>query len=486
MLELNTLSSIAYNRFIDEQFDTGIEDDGRIFNKALPSDVPVQPGSVRPMISRSPYAPPTGTYHHNILTKLSQQGFRVSQRFLDYVADTFPRNSEQRKNWQDAIKRTFRALYRKRGQLIYCDTFYDWRGRVYHMSGEWGSLQNNKLSRAALSAPEPVSVDTESLNYMLKIFEHEGWPTDIKAARNYLDNPQFDGNGALDWMAVRAALAIVEIASTSKTDYLLEQDATCSGFQHMALLMSDMKLARAVNVIDCETEGDLYTEVAEAGSIAEQLFNNDARKARQFSKKIVMLTGYGSGANGIASGYWLDAGGNGELTDEGIFVPDEESTIFIGTKEFHYDELIEFVKACQQIMLEEFESIAILRNLCVQYFSDCMINDKSEFAWTAPDGFIAKRLITEDEQAKQAVGAAGAMPNLVHSLDAAVVRHVIHNWDGVLGVVHDAFFTTPDNALQLRQAVQNAYVAIHSNLGDYPIKRHQAMMPIGRCIGVSF
>lgn len=481
---INELSAIAYNRFINSDFDTGIEDDGRVFNKALPSDTPVKPGSTRPMISRSPFAPAEDTLHYRVLDKLAKQGFRVSSTFIDYLAKVFPKGDEQRKTWQDAIERTFRALYRKRGQVIYCDTFYDWRGRVYHMSGEWGSLQNNKLSRASLSAPEAVLVEGEALDYMLKIFEHEGWPTDIKAAKNFLDNPKFDGDGALDWMAVRAALAIVEIASTGKTDYMLEQDATCSGFQHMALIMGDNKLAKAVNVTLNDKDGDLYVNVAETNDIADELFKGNERQARQFAKKIVMLTGYGSGANGIASGYWLDHGGDGELTDEGVFVPNDKSSIFIGTRQFTYDDLVEFVKRCQKTMLDEFESIAILRNMCVQYFTHCMITDKSVFAWTTPDGFIAKRLITQDEQAKEAVGAAGAMPNMVHSLDAAVVRYVIDNWDSTLGVVHDAFFTTPDKALDLKRVVQQGYIAVHSQLSNFPIQRNAPMLPIGRCIGL--
>lgn len=485
MIKINTLSAIAYNRFIDKDYPTGIEDDGRVFNKALPSESPIKPGSARPMISRSPYGLKEDSTAYAVLDNLAQQGFRVDERFINYISEVFPRGNDKRALWQDAIERTFRGLFRQRGRVIYCDTFFDWRGRVYHMAGEWGSLQNNKLSRAALSAPEPVAVEGEALDYMLKVFEHEGWPTDIKSAKNFLDNPEFDGNGALDWMAVRAALAIVEIASTGKTAYLLEQDANCSGFQHMALLMGDMRLASATNVIVNDKDEDLYMEVAESGNVANLLFGGNARKARQFSKTIVMLTGYGSGAAGIACSYWNDHGGDGELNEDGLFIADPNSTIFIGTKEFTFDELKDFVRDRQKEMLSVFPSIEILRNLCVQYFGTCMNVDASKFGWQTPDGFIALRLITEDEQAKNTVGAAGAMPNLIHSLDAAVVRQVVLNWTSVLGVVHDAFFTTVDKALALQECVQQAYLTVHKNLGDFPIKNQSGEFPqIGKCIGV--
>ena len=111
--------------------------------------------------------------------------------------------------------------------------------------------------------------------------------------------------------------------------------------------------------------------------------------------------------------------------------------------------------------------------------------DSSKFVWLTPDEFVALRLISQFEQDNNMVGAAGAMPNMIHSLDDAVVRYVILNFSGVLGVVHDAFFTTINDALRLRTVVQNGYVHIHSNLDKFPVNNNRAMPEIGRCIGVA-
>ena len=481
---LNEHSSIAYNRFVNPDYNTGFEDDGRIFVKALPSPTPVTPGSNKPMISRSPFVPKEDSPHYKALDKISKQGFRVSSAFIDYISSIFPKGGEQRLKWQDAIERSFLGLWRKRGQVLYCDAFYDWRGRVYHMSGEWGSLQNNRLSRASLSAPDKYRVEPEGYAYMIKIFKHEGWATTVEEATDYLAAPDFDGDGALDWMAVRAALTIIEISKTGMTDYLLEQDATCSGFQHMALLMRDKELAKTVNAVKSDVNGDLYMLVADEGKIAEMLFGGNRRKARSFAKTIVMLTGYGSGATGIACNYWLDHGGDGEIDDEGRMIPDEESTIHIGNKEFTYTELKSFVKERQAILMDKFPSIKTLRKECIKWYSACMHVDASKFVWLTPDEFVALRLISQVEQDNNMVGAAGAMPNMIHSLDAAVVRYVILNFSGVLGVVHDAFFTNINDALKLRTIVQDGYVHIHSNLDKFPINNNRAMPEIGRCIGV--
>ena len=481
---LNEHSSIAYNRFVNPDYNTGFDDDGRIFNKALPSNEPIIPGSNRPMISKSPFAFAESSTQYRVLEKQAQQGFRVSEAFIDYVATVYPRNCSERSLWLETIERTFIALWRKKNEVLYSDTFYDWRGRVYHQAGEWGSLQNNKLSRAALSSPERYTVTKEGFDYLITVFKDEGWATTEEEARQYLLDPKFDGNGALDWEAVRAAITILQIAEDGTTNYLLEQDATCSGFQHMALLMRDIELAKIVNVAFSNKSGDLYMYVAEENDIATLLFKGCTKKARKFSKTIVMLTGYGSGATGIACKYWLDAGGEGELDEEGNLIPDDEKTIFIGAKEFNYADLKKFVKDCQEVLLSRFPSIKILRNRCIEYYSTCMSADPSSFIWTTPDGFQALRIISETEQIHKKVSAAGAMPNLIHSLDAAIVRYVILNWDGVLGVVHDAFFTTINDAMRLRQLVQESYKEVHSNLKEYPVQTKGPLPTIGRCIGV--
>lgn len=490
-MELKELSCIAYTRFINPDFKSDFNDDGRIFNKALPSSKPIKPGSNKPIISRSPFGPTTNSPHYKALDRQSKQGFRVSASFMDYVCSIYPRQSEQRKKWQDAIERSFLGLLRKKNELIYRDTFYDWRGRLYDMSGEWGSLQNNKLSRAALSAPEPykVSKNSKAYSYMLRVFKSEGWPTTVDEARYYLGHPDFNGDGAIDWMAVKAALTLVDIAETGSTDYLIEQDARCSGFQHMALLTGDTTLAKMVIAIEKDPDDpefvELYTFVAQAGNIANELFKGSAPKARSFTKNIVMLTGYGSGAHGLSCKYWLDYGGLGEIDDEGSLCPDLEATIFIGEKEFTFKELKSFVKKKQDILFNEFSSLLDLRKTCMKIFATKMKANPTVFSWEAPDGFNIVRLITKDEQLTNKVSAAGAMPNLIHSLDAAIIRYTIMNWPGVLGVVHDAFFSTVNDALEVRDIVRAGYHHVHANLGNFPIKNTKDIPNIGLCIGVA-
>ena len=436
-------------------------------------DSPV-PGSRRGMISNAPHECEEGSYHYHILTKQAEQQFRVSSRFMDQLFAWWG----SRPPVQKELLATCHTLGRKRGQLMAADTFYDYRGRVYQMSGSIGSLQNSRLSRAAMEAPEAVSVrGTGAWEYAQEVFEHEGWATTPESATEFLSKP------STDWMAIRAAICVLEVAETGCTAYLLEQDATCSGFQHVALLTRDRELAEAVNATIASVRGDLYATLAAETNIAVELGITD-RQARGMMKPIVMLTGYGSGAGGIASRIWQDHDGLMLLNLDAELVPDTKSTITLHGHAFNIEELTNWVKPMQKALFEKFPIIKACRNACMAYMQECIAADPSVFCWTTPSGFQAHRQIMPSEQAAESVSDAGAMPNLIHSLDGCVVQYTIEQWDGVLGVVHDAFFTTIDRAEELRDCVRAAYGRVYENLGEFPVKWQGAPLPIGLCVGV--
>ena len=432
------------------------------------------PGSRRGMISNAPHECEEGSYHYHVLSKQAKQKFRVSERFCSVLFAWWG----PRPPIDTQLALTYRELGRNKGKTMAVDTFYDYRGRVYQMSGNYGSLQNSRLSRAAIEATEAVSVrGTGAWEYALEVFEHEGWATTPEAATEFLSKP------STDWMAIRAAICVLEVAETGCTAYLLEQDATCSGFQHVALLTRDRALAEAVNATITSTRGDLYATLAAETGIAVELGITD-RQARSMMKPIVMLTGYGSGAGGIASRIWQDHDGPMMLNLDEELVPDDKSTITLHGHEFNIEELTNWVKPMQKALFEKFPIIKACRNACMAYMQECIQADPSVFCWVTPNGFQAHRQILPSEQAAEAVSDAGAMPNLIHSLDGCVVQYTIEQWDGVLGVVHDAFFTTIDRAEELRDCVRAAYGRVYDNLGEFPVTWAGETLPIGLCVGV--
>lgn len=433
------------------------------FPTVKPRTEVTRPGTgAKAVISRSPLTiTDTSSTYWTALDRLAEQGYKVNRRYAAYIKQHAKAIIAliDNENKADAIKRHMLDILNadKFNKVIYNEAFYDTRGRTYHMSGETLSLQTAQISRWALAAPDAYAVTPAGHAHMLKIFEHEGWPTNLDDAKKILEKP------STDFGEVRAAITIIEIEEDGVTDYLLEQDASCSGFQMMGLIMNDHELLRATNVIKGDTRGDLYVETAKAGNVANDLFGGNMRQARQFCKKVVMLTGYGSGHIGLSHGIWEDQGGPGcyESDDSGelVFVPDTEITITIGSRTFNISELEDYCKDLQKMLYERFPSVKRLRDICVKIFTEQMkLNNDKLFKWVSPDGFDCRRYITAHEQFMALVKQAGAMPNIVHSVDACIVRYVLNHFCGeVIGVVHDAFFTTINDALSLQQCIQEAY-----------------------------
>ena len=114
-----------------------------------PSTSWIKPGSRRGMISNSPLEPDPGSIHDMVLDRVSRQGFRISRRFMDLLFSWWGPRAPLNKN----LASDYRALGAHAGEVIYTDAFFDWRLRTYTISSSWGSLQNSRLSRAAMEAP---------------------------------------------------------------------------------------------------------------------------------------------------------------------------------------------------------------------------------------------------------------------------------------------------------------------------------------------
>lgn len=192
----------------------------------------------------------------------------------------------------------------------YMDIFGDWRARIYTDSRGMLSFQGDDTSRSMCEFYEAKPVGMADLMGFLDWIEEEHDKTLSQVLEiaedphEYLDKTQ-DSKPAC---TLAACFAYVEAATTGYSRYILQQDATCSGFQHIAMFLRDKRLARLVNVLPNRAgRKDLYMKViarlieTRDSDWVEALKDvNQRRLRKQLAKPTVILTGYGSGSKPLA------------------------------------------------------------------------------------------------------------------------------------------------------------------------------------------
>lgn len=75
---------------------------------------------------------------------------------------------------------------------------------------------------------------------------------------------------------------------------------------------------------------------------------------------------------------------------------------------------------------------------------------------------IFGHLMTYSESTEFAAGKQrqGIAPNIIHSLDAELLRYVIENFEGDIGTVHDCFLVHPNQGEQVRDNYKKGYVTL--------------------------
>ena len=219
------------------------------------------------------------------------------------------------------------ADYASLNATFHYDWMVDWRTRLY--ANAYGALnfQGDHYNRALVRWGKAYKIGDNFTAFASVLLDEYG--VTKENYQDIIDNfATYHKEDGMDFKVLDAAFAMQEVIDTGETSYIVQQDATCSGFQHMACLMGDRDLAEVVNVLGSNTKRhDLYMLIVETfmkqeGPWQTYLASVSKKKLRKFlAKPTVMLTGYGSTANPIALkflGYddkakFVDE--NGELQD---------------------------------------------------------------------------------------------------------------------------------------------------------------------------
>ena len=343
---------------------------------------------------------------------------------------------------------------RQRGAW-FLSPFCDWRGRIYLQDGQFGSPMTDHVNRGCTDWATPVVASQEDAEYVAQIIADE-YDLTLGLAKDYLNDPvQWCKDHGVPHSVgnfTRAAFALVEMSEGRPCGYIVQQDASCSGFQIMALLTGDEELARQVNLLSECKSYDLYSYVAEKAGIYAMLedMGIDPRYARHVAKAVVMLVGYGAGVATVGGGI-LGKGDAWELDDEGGIV----SATFGGVRLSVLD-ATQLAEAGVGTLYTMFPTLEGMKQGAQKWAKEMGTE------WTSPSGMVCRKLAigVNDETGEVFIdaGAAGALPNLIHSIDGAIAAKVITSFDGDVVTIHDSFGSNVATARRMRRCVAEAYV----------------------------
>ena len=298
------------------------------------------------------------------------------------------------------------------------------------------------------------------------------WATDNK---DFISLVASDPTGTINewscveepWCFLAAAIEFYEcvILKTKTTSGLpVSVDATCSGLQHLSALALDKTAAEMVNVVPTEKPSDGYAIVAaKAKEILPQKLHKEI--TRKTCKRTVMTTPYGVTENSARE-----------------YIRHELKGV-----ELEPGELQAIVKAIYRYAVREvFAGPCKSMEFIQKTAGDYIKQGNTQVQWMTPSDFpvvqiyrkndcervntklLGQRVQThllkpfEERQVDLKKASTAASPNLVHSLDAALLHLVFAEWDRPFTVIHDCVLGRSCDMDGMAAAIRDKFVEIYS------------------------
>jgi len=365
------------------------------------------------------------------------------------------------------------------------DTFwipwsFDFRGRVYPIPTSL-SPQGTDFEKSLIYFQEEGPVN----DWWLKFQVATTWGLDKAPMEERIawatDNHDFIGMIASDpegtistwsgaeepWCFLAAAIEYYHcvITKTKQTSGLpVSVDATCSGLQHLSALALDRTAAEMVNVVPTPRPSDGYAIVAEKAKeqLPEHLYPIITRKV---TKRTVMTTPYGVTENSARD-----------------YIRQELKGV-----ELQQGELQAIVKAIYRYAVKNVFAGPCRSMEFIQKVAEEVIQSgRTDLEWITPSGFtvvqeyrrndcirvntklLGQRVRThllkpfEERQVDLSKAKTASSPNLVHSLDAALLHLVFAEWDKPFTVIHDCVLGRSCDMDEMGVAIRDKFVEIYS------------------------
>lgn len=379
--------------------------------------------------------------------------------------------------------RTTEALYvanKYKGDTFWIPWSFDFRGRVYPIPTSL-SPQGTDFDKSLVYFEEEGEVNEWWLAFQVATtYGLDKAPMDeridwVNQNNEFLTHIATDPEGTISmwsrveepWCFIAAVLEYYQcvITKNKKTSGLpCSVDATCSGLQHLSALALDKTAAEMVNVVPTDKPSDGYRIVAEKAKeiLPEHLHQHITRKV---TKRTVMTTPYGVTLNSARD-----------------YIRQELKGI-----ELEKGELQAIVKAIYQYAVRQvFNGPCRSMEFIQKVAADRIKAGATSIDWVTPSGFpvhqeyrrneaetVNTKLLGqrvrcellkewEDRQIDLQKAKTAASPNLIHSLDAALLHKVFAEWMRPFTVIHDCVLGRSCDMDDMGAAIRDKFVEIYS------------------------
>jgi DNA-directed RNA polymerase len=379
--------------------------------------------------------------------------------------------------------RTTEALYvanKYKKDTFWIPWSFDFRGRVYPIPTSL-SPQGTDFDKSLIYFEEEGPVNEWWLAFQVATtYGLDKAPMDeritwVNNNHEFLSRIADDPEGTISewskveepWCFIAAAIEYYQcvIKGTKKTSGLpCSVDATCSGLQHLSALALDKTAAEMVNVVPTDKPSDGYKIVAEKAKeiLPEHLHDHITRKV---TKRTVMTTPYGVTLNSARD-----------------YIRQELKGV-----ELEQGELQMIVKAIYQYGVRKvFDGPCRSMEFIQKIAGEHIKSGSDTIEWVTPSGFhvvqeyrrnetervntklLGQRVRVwllkewEERQIDLQKAKTAASPNLIHSLDAALLHLVFAEWSAPFTVIHDCVLGRSCDMDSMGSAIRDKFVEIYS------------------------
>ena len=378
-------------------------------------------------------------------------------------------------------------------QTFYMPHFADFRGRLYPIPSELNP-QADHLGKGLLEFANGKQLGSSGITALrihfantmghdkASLAERELWT--IEFLRSDRTTKQvYNLAGDDEPLAAVAAYIELKNATILTTSHIpVAVDGVCNGLQHLSLLGKSQLGAEKTNCTSNPIRQDLYSEV---GVVVLGLLRRDAELAlsgvasgpdpvscakawltrfddpvfrRKVCKRPLMTTPYSVTNSGIAFSLVAD-----RIVDD-LVVPDDwtdpAGKLMGVLSSKHY-----LARYMTDLIVTARAEVVAEAMLIMDYFKEaagCLADQGRHLSWTTPDGLyiqqgyvksedrmvktfdgLRRNQFIQTDQINKPKSRAGASPNVVHSLDAAMLRMVAVRLDSLgitdLAMIHDSY-----------------------------------------------